>query len=160
MARGLRVRARRSDRADDEDPPIHGDVRADGGAIRGARSAPYRRRRSASHGWRIRPAPEGDAETLQRSRAALLRAARRVLLLPEHHLDGNGRRAVRGATPPRREGRDRTGKRLWRARARPRARLLRDKPREDRRGVRTYRAVRRASVTTTDTTAVSTDWLR
>src|SRR5438552_4854375 len=159
MACGLRVRARGSDRADDEDPPVHGHVRADGGAVRGTRSAPDRRRRGAPYGRRVRPAPEGDAEALQRSRAALLRAAGRVLLLPEHHVDGNGRRAVRGAAPPRREGRHGPRERGRRARARARPRVLCDKSREDRRGVRTDRALCRTSVTATDTTSTPTQWL-
>src|SRR5205814_9884165 len=51
------------------------------------------------------------------------------------------------------------GERVRRARARPRPRLLRDEPREDRRGGRTYRALCRTSVTATDTTSTSTQWL-
>jgi hypothetical protein len=48
------VRARGGPRADDEDPPVHADVRADGRPVRGDRGASRRRARRARDGRRVR----------------------------------------------------------------------------------------------------------
>src|SRR5712691_12391722 len=89
----------------------------------------------------------------------MLRAARRVLLLPEHHLDGHERRRVRRAPPRRGEGRHRSRQRVRGAGTWACARVLCDEPREDRGGVRPDRTLRRTSLTPTDTAATETEWL-
>ena len=81
---------------------------------------------------------------LQRDGPALLRAARRLLLLPEHHLDRSLRRRVLRAAAQRGAGRRRSGQRLRCARPRPHPRLLRVLDGADRGGLRPHRALRQA----------------
>src|SRR5712691_5517004 len=85
----------------------------------------------------------------------MLRAARRVLLLPEHHLDRHERRRVRRAPPRRGEGRHRSRQRVRSAGTRACARVLCDEPRENRGGVRPDRTLRRTSVTQVPGTSAS-----
>src|SRR5207253_2312052 len=77
----------------------------------------------------------------------LLRAARSLLLLPEHHVHRAFRRGLRRAATPRGEGRRRARQRLRRARPGPCARLLRHESRADRGSRRSDRTLRRPGVT-------------
>src|SRR5205823_5623037 len=89
----------------------------------------------------------------QRHGPARLRAARRVLLLPERDEHRTQRRRVLRAAPPRGEGRHGARQRVRATRRRTHPRVLRDVDGEDRRSVRSDRALR-------GTAAALIDWER
>jgi aminotransferase len=69
-------------------PPVHHHVRADHRAGCRHRSPQERRTARAGHAGRIQPPPKTDRRRAEQPRPRHLRAARRVLRLPQHQASG------------------------------------------------------------------------
>ena len=134
LARGLGVRPGADPRGHRQGPPVRDHVRTDGRPGRGPGRAPGRRCGRGGDGRGVRPAPAPAGRRPQQARPADLRAPRRLLRLPGHHLHRPDLGRVHGAAAARGAGRGRAGERVRAVGRGSRAHVLRDLVREARGG--------------------------